>query len=163
MADVLFKRGKKENLPQIGQDRDTIYFTEDTGEIYKSNGIGLPLMKYGGGNEETIVFVTNGYIKNGLQESSIVLPFNCKVELFTASYLTRDAEMLRTNIYKSTNYQDWTEVFEIPIEMIDGEHYKELTPSATLILNKGDILRLHVNTITNGNKNASANLKVTRL
>lgn len=163
MADVLFKRGQKVNLPEVGQDNDTLYFTEDTGELYKSTGIGLPLMKYGGTNEETIVFVTTGNIPNGLQDASIKLPFKCKVKLFEVSYLTRDSEMIRTNIYKSTDYQNWSELFEVPLELMGGENHGELVPNNELILEKGEVLRLNVNALTQDNKNVSGNLVVTRM
>lgn len=163
MADVLFKRGQKVNLPEVGQDNDTLYFAEDTGELYKSTGIGLPLMKYGGTNEETIVFVTTGNIPNGLQDASIKLPFKCKVKLFEVSYLSRDSEMIRTNIYKSTDYQNWNEIFEVPLELMGGEHFGELVPDNELILEKGEVLRLNVNALTQDNKNVSGNLVVTRM
>lgn len=45
MALVNYMQGNKATLPAVGSDADTLYFTNDTKEFFKSVGAGLPLIK----------------------------------------------------------------------------------------------------------------------
>lgn len=45
MAKVEFKKGLKANLPNSADD-NVLLFTNDTGELYKGQGTGQPLLKY---------------------------------------------------------------------------------------------------------------------
>lgn len=47
MSNVKFLKGLKSQLPTLGVDDSSLYFVEDTGEIYKGVGSGQPLVKLG--------------------------------------------------------------------------------------------------------------------
>lgn len=46
MLKVIFKKGKKENLPTVGAGGNELFFVEDTGELFKSVGKDAPLVKF---------------------------------------------------------------------------------------------------------------------
>ena len=73
---VKFLHGLKENLPSVGSDQGSLYFTTDTGELYKSIGIGLPLLAI------TNVITTQELPNSGIQGKFYIVVTDDNVDVY---------------------------------------------------------------------------------
>ncbi len=105
-------------------------------------------------------FILPQQVLVGVQQPHIVFPYSGIIEEISVSVAKSDDSLTQVNVEKSTNYEDWENVTEEPINIQPNSNFDDGSYIvANPIVNKGDVFRLNIPIVSNVS-NLTLNMKV---
>lgn len=106
-------------------------------------------------------FILPQQVLEGRQQPNIVFPYSGEILDITASVATAGNGLTQVNIERSTDYINWSNITEQPINILPNSHFDNGEYVVTdPIVNVGDVFRLDIPTIVEGISNLTLNIKI---